>query len=277
MSRDAPTDPRTLPRDAVRRALDAQRAYERRRQTLLGKGAERLTEPVGGLFARAVPPALVRMGLRAADRAAGLTLPAEITSHDINDPDACEAAARRVQAWAVGTNAATGGAAGWFGAAGLTADIPATIALAARNVRATGAAWGFAADSEAERAFRLMVLELASTHAEKTRRETLGALDGMARVLETPAGRMMVDKGGEWVTEKVIERVLRQMGVSLGSRKAAQVVPVIGGAVAAVVNASFQTDVSRAARYSYRLRWLMSRNLLPAPEPAATTDTEAGA
>lgn len=258
----------TTPSEAVRRALDAQRAYEDRRQTLLGQGAERITRPVGSAMARAIPPALMRRGLALADRAAGLTIPAEITSHDVHDIAACEAAAVRVQAWAAGTNAATGGAAGWFGVAGMSADIPATIALAARNVRATGAAFGFVQDTEEERAYRLLVLELASAHADAARRESLGALSQMARVLENPVGRMALDKGGEWVTEKVVERILRQVGVSLGSRKAAQVVPVIGGAVAAVVNASFQTDVSRAARYAFRMRWLMQRQLLDGPDDA---------
>lgn len=265
MTGKPPFDPKTTS-DAVRRALDAQRGYENRRQTMLGQGAERVTRPVGGLMARAIPPGLMRKGLQMADRAAGLTIPTEITSHDIDDIDACESAAIRVQAWAAGTNAATGGAAGWFGAAGMTADIPATIALAARNVRATGAAFGFTQDSEEERAYRLVVLELASANAEKARRESLGAINTMATALENPLGRMMIDKGGEWVTEKVVERILRQVGMSLGSRKAAQVVPIIGGAVAAVVNASFQTDVSRAARYAYRLRWLMRRRLLAPPD-----------
>lgn len=259
------TDP-LPPSDALRRALDAQSAYERRRQTVLGAGAERVTRPVGGLVSRSVPPALARAALRAADRAAGLTLPSEVTGHDLDDIAACDAAALRVQGWAAGTNAATGGAAGWFGAAGMAADIPATIALAARNVRATGAAYGFARDDADERAFRLLVLELASASAEKQRRESLGAINTMVQVLENPVGRMVLDKGGEWVTEKVVERILRQVGLSLGTRKAAQIVPVIGGAVAAVVNASFQTDVSRAARYAYRQRWLMHRRMIAAPQ-----------
>ena len=55
--------------------------------------------------------------------------------------------------------------------------------------------------------------------------------------------------------------------------------PPVGGVVAASVNASFQTDVSRAARYAYRQRWLMARQLLPgpvageAPAPAEAPET----
>lgn len=254
-----------LAADILREALERQRAFEERKPTRMGRGVERLTAPVGGFVARLVPPEAVLRGLRLADRAAGMTLPREITGHNVADLRACEAAARRVQAWAAGSNAATGGAAGWFGAAGLAADIPTTIALAVRNVRATGAAFGFTGNDEDETAFRLMVLQVAATSAERGRQDTIRDLNRMAAFLSSPEGRLLLERGGDWVTEKIVERIVRPLGVSLAGRKAGQVVPVVGGAVAAVVNASFQTDVSRAARYAYRQRWLMNRQLLDGP------------
>ncbi|MBT0956293.1 EcsC family protein [Alphaproteobacteria bacterium KMM 3653] len=252
---------------AVKAAIERQKAFEERRATRLGRGAEALTAPVGGAFARIIPASVVRKALEQADKAAGLTLPAEVTGHDREDVLACDAAAKQVQAWAQGTNAATGGAAGWFGAAGLVADIPATITLAARNVRATGAAYGFASVSDEERAFRLMVLEVATSLASETRVETIENMNDFARALNTPEGKLVLEKGGEWVTEKVVERIARQLGVTLAARKAGQIVPIIGGLVGATVNASFQADVARAARYAFRQRWLMARQLLPPPGP----------
>ena len=246
--------------------LSRQRAYEDQRQTRMGQGAERLTAPFGGMIARFIPTGLVQAGLRAADRAVGFTLPRGVSGHDRDDLEACERAALGVQKWAMGGNAATGGAAGFLGAAGLGADISATIALGARNVRATAAAYGFNDDSEAEAAFRLLVMEVATRQADKGRKETLGNLRDMAAALNTPEGRIAMKKGGEWVSEKVVERIARQLGVSLAGRKAGQLVPFLGGAVEAVVNASFQADISRAARYAYRQRWLMNRTLLPAPQ-----------
>jgi hypothetical protein len=265
----APVTPGTGP---VAEAVRRQKAYEDARPTMMGRGFHRFSKPFGAAAARVIPPGLMRQGLAAADRAAGLTIPAQITGHDSDDIDACEAAALRVQAWAVGSNAATGALAGWFGAAGMTADIPATITLAARTVRATGAAFGVTGDTDEDRAFRLMVLELAASGADAKRQETLSTIDRMARVLEDPAARIVLEKGGEWISEQVIDRVLRQVGASLGARKAGQVVPVLGGAVAAAVNASFQTDVARAARYAYRLRWLTRRQLLPPPSDAPDKD-----
>lgn len=250
----------------IEKVLDEQRRFEKKRATRLGQGAERLTAPLGGLISALIPASLLRAALAQADRAAGLTIPKEITTHDTSEILACDAAARRVQAWAQGTNAATGGAAGWFGAAGLAADVPATIALAARNVRATGAAYGFVADNDEERVFRLMVLEVATSLASDKRDQSIDSIGALARNLSSPEVRIVLEKGGDWVVDKIVERVARQMGLSLAARKAGQVVPFVGGAVAAAVNASFQVDVSRAARYAYRQRWLIERQLLPAPE-----------
>lgn len=254
------------PNAIIEKALAEQKAYEDRRATMMGQGAERLTAPISGWIARLIPAGAMRAALRGADRAAGLTLPSELTGHDTSDLAACDKAALRVQAWSQGTNAASGGLAGWFGGAGLAVDIPATIGLAARNVRGTGAAYGFTEDSPEERAFRLMVLEVATSMASGKRKELLNNLNDLAAALSTPEARYLLTKGGDWVTDKLVERIARQLGLSLASRKAGQLIPIIGGAVAAVVNASFQVDVARAARYAYRQRWLMQRKLLPAPE-----------
>jgi hypothetical protein len=120
----------------------------------------------------------------------------------------------------------------------------------------------------------MMVLEVATATGDKNRTQTLENLNDMARWLNTPEGRLALNKGGEWLMDKVVERVARQLGISLAGRGAARVVPVIGGMVAATVNASFQTDVSRAARYAYRQRWLMARTLLPAPDRAGADGPE---
>lgn len=251
-----------LAAEILRAALERQRAFEERKPTVMGRGMERVTAPLSGAVSKAIPPGLVLKGLELADRAAGFTIPGGEARHSVEDLAACEAAARRVQAWAAGSNAASGGAAGVFGAAGMTADIPATIALAARNVRATGAAFGFHGDDAEERAYRLMILQVATATADAGRDRTIASLSEMAAWLASPEGRVVLEKGGQWVTDTVVERIARQLGVSLAGRGAGRVVPIVGGVVAAVVNASFQTDVSRAARYGYRMRWLMERRLL---------------
>ncbi|MBS8226552.1 EcsC family protein [Vannielia litorea] len=252
---------------ALAAALREQEAYEKKRHSRLGRGAEKATAPLGGLLRRIVPPGMLRQALVMADRGAGLTLPA--ATHDANDLAACDAAALRVQGWAAGTGAASGGAAGWFGGLGMTLDIPATISLAARTVRGTGQAYGFAGEGEEELVFRLMVLELATVRGLEGRKESLGKVNQLAKELQAPEVRYVLEKGADWVVDKVIDRVARGLGTDLLKRKAAQVVPLAGAAIGAGVNASFQTDVARAARYGFRLRWLMHRRLLPAPDVEA--------
>ena len=262
---NSPIDPQKLSA-AILAGIDKSAKYEDERATRMGRGFENLTRPVGGAFASFVPGAWVQAAIEAADRAAGLTILKRTLRHDVDDLDACETAALSIQAWAAGTNAASGGLAGWFGAAGATADVPATLALAARNVRATGVAFGFEGNSAEEKAFRLKVLELSTRQAGESRKETINKIREMAGVLNQPEFRYLVDHSAEWAIEKIVERVARHLGVSLSSRKIGQMVPIVGGVVGATVNASFQTDVSRAARYSYRTRWLMTRKLLPAPD-----------
>ena len=148
----------------------------------------------------------------------------------------------------------------------MTIDIPATILLAARNVRATGQAFGFDGTGDEERTFRLAILELASVSAFDKRQASLAQVNRMAGVLS--GGKVdPVRDTAEWVVQKTVERVSRELGAAMLRRKAAQIVPIAGALIAASVNASFQTDVSRAARYAYRQRWLMTRSYLEPPSP----------
>jgi len=249
--------------DVIAEVLTAQKTFENRRATVLGRGAEKVTEPFGKAAAALVPPTAVRRALEAADTAAGALIFGSLQPAE--NLEACEGRALRVQAWAVGANAATGGAAGWFGGAGMTVDIPATILLAARNVRATGAAYGFDGDGLEERAYRLAILELASVAALDKRQASLSRINRMAGVMSGGRVDPMRDTA-EWVVQKAVERVSRELGTALLRRKAAQIVPLAGALIAASVNASFQTDVSRAGRYAYRQRWLMTRRYLEPPE-----------
>ncbi len=269
---DAPADPAggargdrpgsERPGESLARLLEEQRRFETRRATRLGRGMESATAPIADRLRRVLPEGALRLALTAADAGAGLTLPRGLTGHDPDDIEACEAAALRAQKWAVAANAATGFGAGLFGGPGLAADLPATVAMAARNVRATCLAYGFGQDGDEELAFRLAVLELAATSGLKTRRLALARINRMAAAL---SGRSALEAGADWVADKVVERVSRQLGVGALQRKAGQIVPVLGGAVGAAVNASFQTDVSRAARYACRQRWLMLRRLIDGP------------
>ncbi|RED11881.1 EcsC family protein [Pontivivens insulae] len=263
--KDTPGHPLSV---AVERVLAEQRSFEQQRATRMGRGVEAATAPIGEVARRLIPASVVRTALDGADRAAGYTVPEDISGHDVNDIAACDAAALRAQGWAMGMNAATGAGAGLFGVVGLSVDIPGSIAIAARNVRATGLAYGFTGQSEEERIFRLAILELAATGGMEERAASVARVNRLAQALGQAGGEATLE-GIDWALDKVVERATRALGMNLAQRKAAQVVPILSAALGAAVNASFQTDVARAARYAYRQRWLATRQMLPAPETAA--------
>jgi len=256
--------PDKKPPDAVAEAIDRQGAYERRRPTRLGRGVEALTSRLGPVLSKVIPPEWVLRALEMSDHAAGWTVPK--MDHDHNTLEDCHAAALRVQGWAQGLNASSGFTAGVWGGPGLAVDIPATLVLAARSVRATGVAYGFDGDNADERTLRLMVLEVATVMASDAREETLGRFNRAVRRLNDPALSAVAETGIDHMMSTVVEKVARQLGVSLAGRKFGQIVPVAGGLFGAVVNASFQADVARAARYAYEKRWLMARQMLEAPD-----------
>ena len=53
-----------------------------------------------------------------------------------------------------------------------------------------------------------------------------------------------------------IKNLCKQLGINLTKRKALQVIPGVGAAVGAAVNADFLRDVGYAARRVYQKRWL---------------------
>lgn len=255
-----PDKPAGGPPDIVDRVRNSQRDYEDQRSTVFGRGFEKTTRPIGRMAEALIPPAVMRRALEAADAAAGTYI--RTPKHDPNDLAACVEAALSVQKYAMGLNLATGGGLGFFGGTTMMADIPATLTIAARNVRATGLAYGFDGDDEAERLFRLRILELAATGALAQRQKTINEIKEMIE----GAHLVMHAARATPILDTVVERVTRTLAASLLGRKAGQVVPVIGAGVAATVNASFQADVGRAARFAYQQRWLAARRMLPAPE-----------
>ena len=255
----------------IQNALDENRAFEDKRATRLGNGLESLVGPAGTFISSAIPQSWISGLLDVADSAAGFSLPENNRPSGMYDLAQCEADALSVEKWAAASSAVTGGASGWFGAAGLAFDVPATLTMAARNVRATGRAFGFDKDTDEEKAFRLMVLELSTAQYGNARKNAASTIKQFSQVLKNPVMSAGVDIAYDWLNEKVIERIARQMGISLTSRKVGQMAPLVGSAFAAVVNARFQSDVSRAARYGYRVRWLTESNML-LPQSREETD-----
>lgn len=228
-----------------------QAAYRNSKPSFLGRGIERLTNPVGNALASVVPKSLMENVLKGIDTAMGSP---ELVGldHDTSDLKASQRAARKVERYARTINAATGAAAGFAGALTASADIPATIAVALRNIRDTGRAYGYEGDGKREQVFRLQVLEIAALDDPEDRRARLDVLendiadDGSLTPIATQSIEPLVDQ--------VVERVSRAIAFASFRRRAGMLVPLVGSAVGGFVNSQFQQDVSRAARYAFQAR-----------------------
>lgn len=222
-----------------------------------------LSKPLTQLTDHMIPPEAIEAALSSADWVASASIRRAAIGHDFKDLTACEEAVDDIRRWAIGYAATSGGAAGALGAAGLAIDIPTTITLALRSARLTGLAYGFGADTEAERIFILDILALAAANSMDEKSAALARLDvEQAKMDPGSWGKIVVLTGQSAGAMSAMRRVAAVLGLNLASRKIAQIAPIVGAVVGASVNASFQSDVIRAARHAYRARWLAEHEKL---------------
>lgn len=230
-----------------------QLAYRNATPAFLGRGIDRLTHPLGSAIANRLPKRMVEGVLKGIDRAASV---GELVSmdHDPADISASRKAAENVERYARTINASSGAAAGLGGALTAGADIPATIAIALRNIRDTGRAYGFEGKGKRERLFRLQILEIAASdeHSEK-----IGRLEALEAEIDASGDLAPVESRSiEPLIDQAVERVSRAIALGSIRRRAGMVVPLLGSAIGGFVNSQFQRDVSRAARYAFQARRL---------------------
>jgi hypothetical protein len=241
----------------LEQVLAEQDRYRAQAPSLLPRAVRSIAKPVAMLTHRFIPSEVIEAAIRSADWAASSTIRKAAIDHDFSDLEACDAAAADVRRWALGYAVTGGGAAGAFGALGLAIDVPATITLALRTARLTGLCYGFGGDSEAERVHILDVLQLAGANSKDEREAAMARLARERSEFGRDDWQKIVRLTGQASgSVAATQRVAATLGVNLSTRKMAQLAPVIGAAVGAGVNAAFQNDVSMAARFAYRARWL---------------------
>jgi hypothetical protein len=230
-----------------------QAAFRNAKPSMLGRGIERLTNPFGKAIASVVPNGVVEAVIKGIDAAAGAPS-RERAKHDTADLEASREAAMRIGRIAKTVNGATGVAAGFGGAVSAGLDVPATIAIALRSIRDIGRAYGYAGDGEAEKLFRLQILELAALDDPDLRSERIAAIEDAIQ----PGGTLK-QAGGDAATpmvDAVVERISRAVAFASFRKRLGMLVPVAGSAVGYLVNRAFQDDVSRAARFAFQERRL---------------------
>lgn len=222
--------------------------------------------PIAWLLRYLVPQAAIEGILSGLDWCAKNIL----TNQSASNPDnlaECDQNADNVVNLHIGGAIVEGGAAGFFGAISLPADIPAVILLALRTIRQVGVEYGFTDDTEDERRFVLSILSASGANSQAEKAEALAVASFLMNVLAKQTWKAMAANAAirPISTEAAIiavRNLAKQLGINLTKRKALAAVPMIGAVIGAGANGWFIREVGVAAQRLYQERWLRDRNLL---------------
>jgi uncharacterized protein (DUF697 family) len=148
------------------------------------------------------------------------------------------------------TASVEGGVAGAGGFLLAAADFPALLAIKVKLLVEIGALYGHSGKSLAERLYLLRIFQLAFSSA-RHRPEALSALEAAGRGLHQPERIQDFD----WRKFQLEYRDYIDLA------KLAQLIPVIGAPVGAVVNWRLTTRLATTAMNAYRLRWFEDEHL----------------
>ena len=148
------------------------------------------------------------------------------------------------------TASAEGGVAGAGGFLLAAADFPALLTIKVKLLAEIGALYGHSGKSLPERLYLLRVFQMAFSSA-RHRPEALSALEAAGRGLHQPDRIQDFD----W------RRFQLEYRDYIDLAKLAQLIPVIGAPVGAVVNWRLTTRLATTAMNAYRLRWFEDEHL----------------
>lgn len=140
------------------------------------------------------------------------------------------------------TAAAEGGIAGAGGFLLAAADFPALIAIKIKLLFEIAALYGHDGEDLAERLYILLIFQLAFS-SPGHRREVLARLDGWPGEASANLDTM------DW------RKFQQEYRDHIDLAKLAQLIPVVGAPIGAVVNFKLTDKVGEAAMNAYRMRW----------------------
>ena len=177
----------------------------------------------------------------------------------------CDKLMRTEQRRAMAMGGVGGAAFGVAGAAGMVADVPSLIALALRTIHRIGLCYGEDLRKPQHRKLAIGVFALVSANSLEEKQTAVAALrDFGAQSLDEAAWRDGVERAAEREFAKEaavfsLQNLAGKLGINLGQRKAAGVVPVLGALIGGSVNAWYLYDVAQVSRYVFQERWLGER------------------
>ncbi|MET4684264.1 EcsC family protein [Brevundimonas faecalis] len=148
------------------------------------------------------------------------------------------------------TASAEGGVAGAGGFLLAAADFPALLAIKVKLLAEIGALYGHSGKTLPERLYLLRIFQMAFSSA-RHRPEALAALEAAGRGLHQP----------ERIQDFDWRRFQLEYRDYIDLAKLAQLIPVIGAPVGAVVNWRLTTRLATTAMNAYRLRWFEDEHL----------------
>lgn len=181
------------------------------------------------------------------------------------DLERCDQLMRTEQRRAMALAGVGGAAFGVAGAAGMVADVPALIALALRTIHRVGLCYGEDLRKPQHRQLAIGVFALASANSLDEKQTAVAALrDFRPHSLDAAAWRDGVERAAEREFAKEaavfsLQNLANRLGINLGKRKAAGVVPVLGALIGGSVNAWYLYDIGQVSRYVFQERWLAER------------------
>lgn len=246
--------------------------WENEEPGVLAKSTNVLLKPLNWAFEKVIPHKLIEGAMSACNSAGsfltdkgdilrdgGVSSISELRNKDLK---LCDDMANVVHNWALGIAAAEGGAAGTGGAYTIALDIPALITLAYRTIHKIGLCYGYECNTFEDRMFANMVFQAASANTVEEKTYALLFLKQIEVVVTKQTFRKMAAKAaaaqiGPEALVIFLRNAAKSLGKNLTRRKALQVIPFVGAAVGAAMNASFIQDIAWAARRAFQKRWLI--------------------
>lgn len=176
--------------------------------------------------------------------------------------EVCDQLSKQVERRAMAMAGASGAVLGVVGAAGMVVDVPALLGQGLRTIHRVAMCYG-EEGLQAHKAMAIGIFALASANSMEEKQSALAALrtrgdlldaawrDGVERVAE----REMAKEAAVFSMQTLASRI----GVQLGRRKVMGVVPVLGAAVGASMNAWYIHDLAGVARYIFQERWMHAK------------------
>lgn len=261
-----------------------------------GWGTRLLAKPgskVAGAVQALVPEDALRAALEGVNRVAGklsddrsiLKRAGVATLEDLRhvNLETCDELMRSEQRRAMAMAGVGGAAFGVAGAAGMVADVPALIALALRTIHRVGLCYGEDLKAAGRRRLAIGVFALASANSlEEKHAAVLALREFNAEGLNEAAWRDGVERAAEREFAKEaavfsLNNLASRLGINLGKRKSAGVMPVIGALVGGSVNAWYLYDVAQVSRYVFQERWLAGKHSMAKLMPILEGAPKAGA